>query len=113
MTGIFAMGLTALLILTWADFLRARERAVRIAEITCRRQEAKLLDDTVELRRLGTGRDERGRLRLRRHYAFELTRDGRTRERGHLILLAGRTESVRLEDQTGRNIFEDPAGHQG
>ncbi|MFA9462023.1 DUF3301 domain-containing protein [Thiohalorhabdus methylotrophus] len=94
MMPLYAIALIAVCILLWADFLRARERAVRIADSACRRRESQLLDETVELRGLGMGRDPRGRIRLRRRYAFELTRDGRTREPGWLVLFAGQLESL-------------------
>jgi len=113
MTPMIAIFLIGLLVLVWADFLRARERAVRVAEAACQRQAATLLDETVELKGLGLRRDGRGRLRLRRSYGFELTRDGLSRERGWLSLYAGRPESVGFETTEGQTIIESPERSEG
>ena len=50
-------------------------------EALCEQRGLQLLDQTVALDRLTVGRDPGGRVRLRRHYRFEFTRDGAARDR--------------------------------
>jgi uncharacterized protein DUF3301 len=71
----------------WMDTLRARETALAAARRACEGEGLQLLDETVAVERLRPGRDDEGRLALRRDYVFEYSRDGADRHRGALTLL--------------------------
>jgi hypothetical protein len=81
----------------WADSLRARERAIAAGRAACARYGVQLLDETVAVAKLRLARDEDGRLRLRRIYAFEFTETGDNRRHGAIVMLGARLEDLRLE----------------
>lgn len=80
----------------WHSSMAARERANAAAAEACSRLRLDLLDGTVALARLGLRRDDTGRLRLERTYAFEYSDDGRRRLAGFVVLLGGRVASLGL-----------------
>ncbi len=86
----------------WVDTLRARERAVQLCRDLCRARGLQLLDETVAQQSIGLGRDRNGRARFRRHYRFEFTRDGATRDRGNVVMLGEVMESMDLPEDGGR-----------
>jgi hypothetical protein len=51
----------------------------------------------VAVAKLRLARDEDGRLRLRRIYAFEFTETGDNRRHGAIVMLGARLEDLRLE----------------
>ena len=104
MTTIDFLGLTGLAaaVWFWVDSLHARERAVSLCAHLCRTHGAQLLDQTVAVFRLGLARDPRGRLRIRRHYRFEFTRDGAARDAGTIVMIGPRMESAEMPDPDGR-----------
>lgn len=71
----------------WMDSLRAREICVPAARAACEAEGLLFLDDTVAIESLRPGRDEDGRLRLRRVYGFEYSETGRERRRGSVVML--------------------------
>ena len=85
----------------WYDALRARESALAAGQAACQRDQLQFLDDTVAMQSVRPARDGRGRLRLRRRYAFEFSdpRDagGDNRRDGVVVTLGGKVESVSLE----------------
>lgn len=81
----------------WSDSLRARERAVSAGRAACERYGVQLLDDTVAFARLRLGRDEDGRLRLRRTYSFEFSETGDNRRHGAIVMLGAQLEELQLE----------------
>ena len=81
----------------WVDSLRAREHAVAAGRAACARYGVQLLDETVSFARLRLARDEEGRLRLRRTYAFEFSETGDNRRHGAIVMLGARLEDLRLE----------------
>ena len=81
--GIFLLaGVTWL----WLDSLKAREAAIRAAREVCAAEGLLLLDDTVAISGLKPARDEEGRLKLQRAYAFEYSDTGNNRLKGSLVL---------------------------
>lgn len=80
----------------WYSSLQAREQAARAAAEVCRRQQLQFLDDTVALQRLGVGRDDHGRVALRRTYRFEYSHIGDDRRQGFIIMVGSRVETVGL-----------------
>jgi Protein of unknown function (DUF3301) len=83
--------------LFWVDSLRARERAVAAGRAACERYGVQLLDDTVAIAQLRLARDDDGRLRLRRTYAFEFSDTGNNRRRGAIVMLGGILADMQLE----------------
>lgn len=81
----------------WVDSLRARESAVRAGREACKRYDVQLLDETVAFARLRLARDDEGRLRLRRTYAFEFSDTGNNRRQGAIVMLGARLEDLQLE----------------
>ena len=95
--------LVVLAALTWfvVDSMRARERAHAAGRRACDRNHLQFLDDTVELVSLRPARDEEGRLRLRRVYAFEFSdphsEGGNNRRNGRVTLFQADIESLTLD----------------
>jgi Protein of unknown function (DUF3301) len=81
----------------WVDSLRARERAVAAGRAACGRYGLQFLDETVAFVKLHPVRDEDGRLRLRRTYAFEFSDTGDNRRQGVIVTLGGELADVQLE----------------
>lgn len=100
MWEVLALILLIFACLYWFDSLRAREGALAAGRAACERERVQFLDETVALARLRVGRDEEGRLRLKRFYAFEfsdpLLEGGNNRRDGSVIMLADRVESLTL-----------------
>jgi hypothetical protein len=81
----------------WVDSLRAREHAVAAGRAACARYGVQLLDETVSFTRLRLGRDDEGRLRLRRTYLFEFSETGDNRRQGAIVMLGAQLEHLQLE----------------
>jgi hypothetical protein len=92
--------------LIW-DSLKAREAAVAEARRACGAEGFLFLDDTVAIESLRPIRDDDGQVRLRRVYAFEYSDTGNNREKGSVIVIAGRVVLLRLASQTMgvRNVW--------
>ncbi|HEX7810485.1 MAG TPA: DUF3301 domain-containing protein [Burkholderiales bacterium] len=71
----------------WMDTLQARDAALDAARRACEAENVQLLDWTVAVRKLGLGRDEDGRRRIRRTYEFEFSDTGNNRIKGSLTLI--------------------------
>ena len=95
-----ALALLVLACVYWYDSMRARERAIAAGRAACERERVQFLDETVALSALRLGRDQAGRLRLRRFYAFEfsdpLYEGGNNRRDGSVVMLSDRVESLTL-----------------
>lgn len=92
----------------WYDSIHVREIAVRTARRACEADELQLLDDTVAIAGLGLGRDDNGRLCLRRVYGFDYSDTGDNRRRGSLVMLG---ESVLLVNTGPRLVAATPTLH--
>lgn len=82
-----ALVLLGLLAWFWMDALQAREAALAAARRACEGEGVQLLDETVAVARLRPGRNEDGRLALRRDYVFEYSQDGADRHQGGLTMV--------------------------
>ena len=80
----------------WFDSARAKEVAVAAARDACAADGLLFLDETVAIGKLWPARDEDGRLRLRRVYAFEYSDTGDNRRRGSIVLLGQRVVAVHV-----------------
>ena len=81
----------------WFDSLRARERAVAAGRAACGRHGLQFLDETVAIVSLRPARDDDGRLRLRRTYAFEFSDTGNNRRQGVIVTLGAELAELQLE----------------
>lgn len=80
----------------WHASMAAREIANGAAREACERLQLVMLDGTVSIARLWLRRDQDGRLRVERSYAFEYTDDGLRRLRGFVVTLGPKVVSVGL-----------------
>lgn len=80
----------------WMNSIKAREHAVYAATKACAEEDVQLLDETVAIQSFQLARDENGRLRLRRKYAFEFSDTGENRSSGWLVLLGNELETIHL-----------------
>lgn len=76
----------AILAWLWFDSVKVREIAVRAARQACQARGCQFLDETVAIARLGTTRDDEGRLLLRRTYHFEYSDTGDNRRPGSVVM---------------------------
>ena len=97
MLEIAALLALVLAVLFWLDSLRARERAVHAGREACKRYDLQFLDDTVSFARLRLERDEEGRVKIARTYAFEFTETGNSRRRGAIKMLGKELSEVQLD----------------
>ncbi|MFE8070061.1 DUF3301 domain-containing protein [Marinobacteraceae bacterium S3BR75-40.1] len=81
----------------WWRAKAINEVALAAARDACERIDVVLLDQSVYLRGLGFGRDDHGRLHIRRTFHFDFTATGESRYRGQIILLGMRTEQVSFQ----------------
>lgn len=80
----------------WFDSLKARDAGVAAARDACEREGLQLLDDTVAIAGLKTGRDGNGQLTLQRTYAFEYSDTGDNRRRGSVVLQGHRVTVLNI-----------------
>jgi hypothetical protein len=80
----------------WMDTLQARDAALDSARRACEAENVQLLDWTVAVSRIRLGRDEDGRVKIRRTYAFEFSDTGNNRIGGSLTLLGRQLLAVSL-----------------
>lgn len=80
----------------WMDSLQARDAALDAARRACEAENVQLLDWTVAMNRIRLGRDEEGRARIRRTYAFEFSDTGNNRIGGTLTLLGRQLLAINL-----------------
>ena len=93
------MELTLLIILVaiawfWLDSLNARDVALSAGKQASERYQLQFLDDTVAIAKLRTGRDENGRIKLRRTYHFEVSDTGNDRLVCSITLLGKQVENI-------------------
>ncbi|MEF8711800.1 MAG: DUF3301 domain-containing protein [Candidatus Accumulibacter meliphilus] len=80
----------------WFDSFQSREAGMRAVRAACAAEDLLLLDDTVALASLRPGRDDEGRLRLRRVYRFEFSDTGNNRRDGQVTLLGSELVTLHL-----------------
>lgn len=97
--------LILLLALFWSKSLQAKHVATRAARNACEQQHFQLLDDTVELKRLGFTRVE-GRLTFIRRYNFEYFKGGDYRMSSYIVLHGIQVAEIGI--QTVSNVIQFP-----
>ena len=71
----------------WYDSMLVRDIGIQAAKAACAAEDLQLLDDTVAIASLTLGRDDDGRMLLRRAYNFDFSDTGDNRCRGSLVML--------------------------
>ena len=90
----------------WMNSLRARERVLFACRKSCQEMELQLLDQTVQLASMRLGRNEQGRVSIRRFYGFEFSTDGVGRNSGGAAMLGLDIEYIELDHPDGLTIIE-------
>lgn len=85
-----------LVALAWWDALGARTAARRGAQRACADAQVRFIDE-LAIRKLGVGRDGRGRLRLKRVYGFEFYWEAGRRHGGEVVVHAQCVTRVSLD----------------
>jgi hypothetical protein len=88
----------------WFDSLKAREAAIGAARAACDADNVMLLDYTVAVSRMSFARDEHGRLRIKRAYAFEYSDTGNNRRNGSIILVGRRVVLLNVGVRDAPNV---------
>jgi hypothetical protein len=83
------------------DHLRARESANHAMRAACQARGLLFLDDTVALRKLRPGRDDNGRLVVRRTFDFAYSDSGHDRRGGRIVMLGTQVEALELAPGDG------------
>lgn len=81
----------------WVQHDRFRRRALSLARQATDKAEVQLLDQSVSLRRLRIGRDDRGWPLITRRFGFEFSRNGFDRYRGHVDFRGPQVSEVELD----------------
>lgn len=87
LTEILFLLLAAFVVWFWLDSLKAREIGIAAAREACQGDGLQFLDETVVGGSLSLARDDLGRLKLRRVYAFEYSDTGNDRRAGSVTML--------------------------
>jgi hypothetical protein len=90
------LALTAGGVWFWLDSLKTREIGVNAARRACQDEGLQFLDESVAGRSLRLARDDAGRLRLRRIYAFEYSDTGNDRRSGSVTMLGHDVEFLHV-----------------
>lgn len=92
----------------WLDSLKAREIGVRAAQTACAEEGLQFLDETVLIKSFRLARDDEGRLRFRRVYAFEYSDTGDNRRSGSVTMLGHDVELLHVRP----NLYVVPQAAQ-
>ena len=63
----------------------------------CEKEGGQLLDQTVQLRKLGFQRNQRGRLQFRREFSFDYSYQGVDRMTGHIVMLGYSVQLLHID----------------
>lgn len=70
----------------WWKTMQARERAEKIAQEVCKRENMQLLDATVSLKKFSFEKDDRGNRIFLRYFSFEFSSNGEERRSGTIAM---------------------------
>jgi len=88
--------LAGLAVWLWLDSLRAREIGILAAQRACADEGLQFLDESVAGTSTRLARDDEGRLKLRRVYAFEYSDTGDNRRSGSVTMLGHTVEILHV-----------------
>jgi hypothetical protein len=92
----------------WWLAMQAREQALQAVLLYCQKMDISLLDDCVALTAAWFKRDDQGKWRVWRSYAFEFTVTGYERYQGKIILLGRQLENITTQPY---RIMDDSDNH--
>lgn len=92
----------------WLDTLKARENGILAAQQACADEGLQFLDETVVGVSTRLARDDEGRLRLRRIFAFEYSDTGDNRRSGSVTMLGHAVEILHVRP----NLYVIPNPHE-
>lgn len=98
LTDLFVMLLLCGLVASWMGLTAARERAVAQASRLCGEHDIQLLDQSVALSALRLYRHD-GHLGVEVRYGFEVSLDGRTRQRGQIWMRGRRVARLMMPER--------------
>lgn len=98
--NIALIGVPAIIVAFWFSSMRARERAITVCRLTCKNYGAQLLDQTVSLKKIGIGRDPRGRMQFERRYSFDYSYNGEDRIQGFISMKGPYSDLVKLDPRS-------------
>ena len=98
LTDLFVLLLLCGLVASWMGLTAARERAVAQASRLCGEHEVQLLDQSVALSALRLYRHD-GHLGVEVRYGFEVSLDGRTRQRGQIWMRGRRVARLVMPER--------------
>ncbi|MGU9957791.1 MAG: DUF3301 domain-containing protein [Arenicellales bacterium WSBS_2016_MAG_OTU3] len=81
----------------WWKMKGVKDKAVVVCKDYCKKIDVQMLDESVVLRALWYKRNDYGKLKLWRKYAFEFSSTGEQRYRGMLVMLGGVVELIEVE----------------
>ncbi len=83
---------------SWHFYLgmKAKELAMSVGRIACRRNDLQFLDETAHQVRFSISRNDKGRWCAWRKFVFEYTENGEERLNGEVTILGGRVIHVYL-----------------
>jgi len=96
-TDLLLLCLIFLLLAYWWSAQGIRQIALNSAKRHCQDMDVQMLDGSIALYRIWLRRDEQGKMRFWRSYAFEFTSTGVERYRGQVVLLGRNILSIQLE----------------
>lgn len=81
----------------WWNNAGAYEKALQTARQACQKHQLKLLDDTLQLKKIRFSRHQNGSLQFSRMYLFEFISDGEIRYHGKIFLAGIQATKVEFE----------------
>lgn len=88
----------------WLDSTRSRELAIAAGQQAAEKYGLQFLDETVAMTRLRAGRDQNGRLRLKRTYGFEVSGTGADRMECSITLLGRHVDALDIPPHRDTNV---------
>ena len=104
MQELLIISLLLAVVLYWWDSAYANELALKTSRYLCNRANYQLLDETVLRQRIWLGRNEYGRLQIRRIFSFDYTDGEGARYQGYVVTLGRRVAEASLNP---RHVNED------
>ncbi|MCF6218711.1 MAG: DUF3301 domain-containing protein [Gammaproteobacteria bacterium] len=90
------MVLVGLAVWFWLDSMRAHEAAVKYCKKACEKEGWNYLDQAVVLKKIWPRRNLRGRIQLRREYAFDYSTGGGDRQEGLVVMLGPTVQQLTM-----------------
>jgi len=81
----------------WFDSMSAKEQAVVFCKRACEKEGGQLLDQTVQLRKLGVQRNQRGTVQFRREFTFDYSYQGVDRLTGYIVMLGRNVQLLHID----------------